>query len=193
MQCLLQKLLQHHRDFQQGTHLSNTTISVRDKIQQMEVEDLCRVHEIDLKVLDFVVDELTNVGPVAGLLAAHRVDPTAHWLVTGCDYPLLETATLEQLRLSHDPGTFISCFQNEEEFYEPLLAIWSSKALQRLDDIAKSAKHSNRKLGPSSAIRAFRTEETVVCLKPLKKSWIRNVNTPADWMEVKAILERPCS
>lgn len=38
--------------------------------------------------------ELGDIGPASGLMAAYSTDPTATWLVVACDFPLLSPKTL---------------------------------------------------------------------------------------------------
>lgn len=193
-QSLLQKLLRHHEQFQSevlGYETSQVTISVRNLAQKSEVENLCAAGGVLLSDLDIVVDKLQDCGPLAGLVAAFNADPSAHWLVTGCDYPLLETETLHQLWSAHTSDTWTTCFRNDFGFFEPLLAIWSPKALRELQSMARLHMEAGRKFGPSSAIRAFERNQgdedvnpKVNSIQPEKSQWIKNVNTPAEWQEV---------
>lgn len=78
-------------------------------------------------------DEDADIGPAAGLLSAHRQDPSAVWLVVACDYPFLTTAALQSLRQESEFGEApVTCFSNAEGFNEPLLAIWTPDALHYL-------------------------------------------------------------
>jgi len=47
-------------------------------------------------------DRLQNVGPAAGILAAHAHAPQAAWLVVACDMPMLDAATLRFLIAGRD-------------------------------------------------------------------------------------------
>ncbi|KAI9370268.1 MobA-like NTP transferase domain-containing protein [Aspergillus egyptiacus] len=87
--------------------------------------------------------EPQEIGPAAGLLAAHRHDPRASWLVIACDYPFLSVSALSQLQQQRlDP---VTCFQNAEGIYEPLLGVWSPTALALLERNVQ-----NGMLGPKS-------------------------------------------
>lgn len=197
-QSLFEKLLHHHEQFQRQTlkvEKPRVTISVRDQAQKLQIEHLRTSIDGCESDLRFAVDASPNAGPVAGLLAAHDLDPSAQWLVTGCDYPLLETMALQQLWSMHTIDSWVTFFQNDEGFYEPLLAIWSSKALQELKRMAYKAMQNARKIGPSSVIRALQNDnaepnqkQKLICVKPENACWIRNVNTPVEWQEVLPIL-----
>lgn len=193
-QSLLQKLLHHHDQLQReilGYAKVQITLSVRNPAQEFEVQQLCEAYGASFSDVDIVVDEMSDAGPSAGLLAAFSLDSTAHWLVTGCDYPLLETVTLQQLWANHGNDTWTTCFLNDDGFNEPLLAIWSPKALQELQIMAHKQRETGRRIGPSSAIRVFQKGQTdgdqspkVVCIRPENDLWIKNVNTPTDWQEI---------
>ena len=53
-------------------------------------------------VYPVIADRLQNVGPAAGILAAHELFPAAAWLVLACDMPLLDERTLTQLMAARD-------------------------------------------------------------------------------------------
>ncbi|KAI1614659.1 MobA-like NTP transferase domain-containing protein [Exophiala viscosa] len=189
---ILQTLLLHleaaHTNRKPRT--SAIMISVRNEAQKKEIEDALKPHLDDHPVqVEFVLDMQADCGPVMGLVAAHKVDEQAHWMVTGCDYPLLETASLLQLSAEHSSAqNAITCFRNHDGWTEPLLAIWSPYALERLLRMSSSNPH----IGPSRVIRAFVDEERgltgqpafsngVGMVSPQDELWIKSVDTPAEW------------
>jgi molybdopterin-guanine dinucleotide biosynthesis protein A len=115
-------------------------------------------------------EDMTDIGPAAGLLAAHRADPAATWLVAACDYPLLTAAALRQLR--DEASGEVTCFQNGDGFYEPLLGIWAPGALRELQrNVQKGI------LGPRHVVK----QHQVRPIRPRDESWLFNVNTPEEW------------
>jgi len=77
-----------------------------------------------------IVDELNNVGPAAGLLAAHLSYPDAAWLVIACDMPLLDDTSLQCLRDGRDgqsPATALTAVADGPA--EPLCAIYEPGTL----------------------------------------------------------------
>lgn len=112
----------------------------------------------------------TDIGPAAGLLAAHRQDPTATWLVSACDYPLLTPAALWQLR--HEASGELTCFQNSDGFYEPLLGIWTPGALQ---DLYRNVQKGI--LGPRAVVEQLQVRP----IRPHDDRWLFNANTPEEW------------
>jgi molybdopterin-guanine dinucleotide biosynthesis protein A len=90
-----------------------------------------------------------RIGPAAGLLAAYKNDPHAHWLVIACDYPLLTSDALQQLYDAYEEP--VTCFVNSQEWCEPLLGIWvltryrSSRAMLEEDARAQAWWSKNYK------------------------------------------------
>lgn len=93
---------------------------------------------------------VVDIDPAAGLLAAYHTDPSAAWLVVACDLPLLISLAILQLREAFESkkdeeGQVATCFRNEKGFCEPLLAIWTPEALEKLEEnVTKKGK-----FGPS--------------------------------------------
>ena len=201
-QPLLVSLLLHHHKFQ--LTLENTTsticISTRDDHQKAEVQQLLDLHVLPKGMeLHFVQDELIDSGPAAGLLAAYVYDSTVSWLVSGCDYPCLSVAAFRQLYVSHEVhAATVTCFVNSKGFAEPLLAIWTSDALEFLGDMVSAARREGRNLGPTQVIRVLQQRPLITghvlpghrtnvnLLKPLDASCLTNVNTPAEWQKFSA-------
>jgi molybdopterin-guanine dinucleotide biosynthesis protein A len=115
-----------------------------------------------------------DIGPAAGLLAAHSHDPAATWLVVACDFPLLQAETMRQLLEQYkEPST---CFQNEEGFIEPLLGIWSPRALKELQENVNKGR-----FGPSYTLKKVGAK----LLVPNHQDWLVNVNTKQEWEAVQ--------
>ena len=135
-------------------------------------------------ISEFIFDSEANTtsasaGPVAGLLAAHRTDPEATWLVAACDYPLLTDHALRYLCNSYRPP--VTCFKNREGYHVPVVAIWSPIALKEL---AEEAAVGNRSL---AAVIKKINGTAVECL-PSCEDWLSDVNTKEDWEEITNVL-----
>jgi len=77
-----------------------------------------------------IEDRFNDVGPAAGLLAAHASDPDAAWLVIACDMPLLDEASLVCLRDARDErsdATALTAAAGGQA--EPLCAIYEPGTL----------------------------------------------------------------
>jgi len=77
-----------------------------------------------------IEDRFSDVGPAAGLLAAHARYPDAAWLVIACDMPLLDEASLIYLRDGRDGHSDATALAAETGGRaEPLCAIYEPGTL----------------------------------------------------------------
>ncbi|MCJ1247946.1 hypothetical protein MMC30_005161 [Trapelia coarctata] len=151
------------------------SISVRDRSQEL---DLSLLSSITDKAFQYLYDSETNdsaddipdIGPAAGLLAAYREDPQAYWLVSACDYPLLQPTAIWQLVSEFEEP--VTCFKNTEGYCEPLLAIWGPTALEKLKQKVQIGK-----TGPSSVVREMGGK----MLKPAVERWLTGTNTMEEY------------
>ncbi|KAF4423694.1 bifunctional molybdenum cofactor biosynthesis [Fusarium acutatum] len=121
-------------------------------------------------------------GPAAGLLAAYDSDPEATWLVVACDYPSITADALQELRTRYKSP--VTCFQNQEGFYEPLLGIWSPEATNHLKENCKAGK-----LSPSKAVREL---EGYTYLPEDSEGLLRNVNIRSEWEDaLRSLRDEP--
>lgn len=72
-----------------------------------------------------VFDSAVEIGPAAGLLAAHALSPDAAFLVVECDYPLLAAEAVGQLIAAHVDASAprlspVTGFVNSDGFGERL-------------------------------------------------------------------------
>lgn len=64
------------------------------------------------------------------LLCAFQQDPTAHWLVMPCDYPLMGVREIQNLLVHYQEP--VTCFENGRGELEPLAGVWGPAALAYL-------------------------------------------------------------
>jgi len=88
-----------------------------------------------------------DIGPAVALLTAFDSDPLAHWLVCACDFPFICAAAFAQLVQNFAEP--LTCFKHPDGNPEPLLAIWSPTALQRLKENVLQRKRT----GPCFTLR----------------------------------------
>lgn len=124
--------------------------------------------------------ENRDIGPAAGLLSAHRQDPSATWLVTACDYPFLTATALQSLRHG-STGAVVTCFMNADGFFEPLLGIWTPDALQALQRNVDQGL-----LGPSAVVKKLGGRT----IRPADEQWLFNTNDWTEWKEAVEIKRR---
>ena len=138
-------------------------ISVRDEQQAADFANAQNVH--------FLFDGVrSDIGPAAGLLAAHGFDSQAHWLVIGCDYPLATANALRQLIDEH--AGLLTCFDGTNGFCEPLFAIWSPHALEKLRDNVL-----NDMTGPMRVLKELNAK----IIHPQNPQWVLGANTEDEW------------
>lgn len=161
-------------------HVSVADRSSLDDILRNGIIDLPPEGEPGLNTikLELLFDHAEDIGPAAGLLAAHHQIPTATWLIVACDYPLLDAEAVHQLIASYTaPAT---CFENFEGFSEPLLGIWSPQAMHTLDENVKSGRS-----GPAYTLKMLSSKLIV----PYNQEWLTNVNNKHEWESVKAQMQ----
>lgn len=117
-----------------------------------------------------VLYDHADVGPAGGLLAAHRDDPNASWLVVACDYPFFSVSAARQLQA--ETAGAVTCFENSHGIYEPLLGIWTASALTLLEQNVQ-----NGILGPKSVVLGTKGRT----VRPRDENWLFNMNTPAEY------------
>ncbi|KAL4987448.1 MobA-like NTP transferase domain-containing protein [Aspergillus falconensis] len=127
-------------------------------------------------------EEAQGKGPAGGLLVAHAYDRSATWLVVACDYPFFSVSAARQLcQEMADP---VTCFENSDGIYEPLLGIWTPSALSLLEENVM-----NGILGPKSIV----TNSKGKALRPQNENWLFNMNTPAEYAQAKTMSEEIAS
>ena len=73
------------------------------------------------------------IGPVAGLLAAHRWAPRAAWVLAACDHPWLNTTDIRWLLDQRRPGTWAILSQQPDRHPCPTLALYEPQSLNVLE------------------------------------------------------------
>ena len=69
-----------------GSVVSEVFVSIR---REQADDSLRNKHKL-------LIDDQQDLGPMAGLLAAHRHSPTHAWLALACDMPLMDESTLRE-------------------------------------------------------------------------------------------------
>jgi molybdopterin-guanine dinucleotide biosynthesis protein A len=124
----------------------------------------------DFPASNYIYDELENIGPAAALIAAHKSDPDAHWLVLAVDFPFVERQAVEDLLQEYAEP--VTAYENVDGFLEPLWAVWGPGALEILRVNVESGK-----TGPNWTARAVGCRT----LSPREVKWVFSANTPEEW------------
>jgi molybdopterin-guanine dinucleotide biosynthesis protein A len=131
--------------------------------------------EATRKALPQIVDLQTDLGPLAGIVAAQTRHPHVAWLVMACDLPFIELATLEYLIAHRDAKRLATAFRSTyDELPEPLCAIWEPSSVAAVANWIAIGKNCPRKLLINSDI--------ALLLQPDSKT-LDNVNTPDEHLQ----------
>ncbi|BCX49563.1 molybdopterin converting factor subunit MoaD [Haloferula helveola] len=137
---------------------------------------------VQLPGIDSIPDALPENGPLGAMLTfGSLVEHTGTVLIIGCDLFLLDRPTLEALIGGHRQDAYATCFSNRIDGRpEPLCAIYSEAALDRLDNVVlerdgKCARHFIESLNPT-------------LLQPPNPVALDNANSPHDLDEAFAKL-----
>ena len=125
-----------------------------------------------------------SAGPAAGLLAAFHFQPETTWLVIACDYPFLTPTALQ--RLGREYQAPVTCFQNRDGFCEPLVGIWSPRALGALAErVGRGAR-----VGPCRVVRDLGGRQIQVGHSDGGREVLAGVNTKEEWEGALKLLMR---
>lgn len=120
-----------------------------------------------------IVDEQPDLGPAGGILAAHASSPDAAWLVTACDMPLLDAASIRVLLESRRAEKAGTCYRSPlDGAPEPLCAIWEPATLERFRQRVES--------GGSLSPRDMLADTDIELIDATDARVLANVNTPDD-------------
>lgn len=120
-----------------------------------------------------IADEKGNIGPAAGLLAAHRAVPGGAWLVLACDMPLVHQGLLQFLLARRDPARGATAFRCAADSRpEPLCAIYEPATLARFRVQVEA--------GGDSSLRRWLADAGSLLLDLPESGVLESVNTPQD-------------
>jgi molybdopterin-guanine dinucleotide biosynthesis protein A len=120
-----------------------------------------------------ILDTLSDIGPLAGLLAAQATHPQAAWLVLACDLPLLDERTLTHLLRSRDRRRTATAYRSSHDgLPEPLCAIYEP---------ASAAQLAAHLAAGFSCPRQFLKQADTLLIDEPDPHALDNINTPADY------------
>lgn len=113
-------------------------------------------------------------GPLTGILAAMRWQPTVSWLLLACDMPDITAEALDWLLVQRRPGCWGTVPRLDEDGYvEPLLAHYDYRCGPLFERLLHSGSLRIGRIAGQHGI------ETPVIPLALRASW-HNINTPED-------------
>ena len=127
-----------------------------------------------------IVDTESNLGPIAGIMAAQAKHPNVAWLVLACDLPFLDEGTLATLIAARDPRRLATAFRSSHDVLpEPLCAIYEPASREAILAHIASGKNCPRK---------FLINSDVKLLDEPNPHALDNVNTPDEYGSAVAAL-----
>jgi molybdopterin-guanine dinucleotide biosynthesis protein MobB len=135
-----------------------------------------------LQGLQQLPDAPELVGPIAGLLTAHRWAPRTTWILAACDQPLLSAADIQWLIDQRRPGTWAILPRQSDDHPCPTLALYEPQALTVLERSilvhgAGSARIAELFDHPRTRVARYFTRGLI------------NVNTPEELMAQEKLAE----
>lgn len=128
-----------------------------------------------------IVDQLSDLGPAAALLAAYEKYPRENWFIVACDFPLATAESFlnlaEHFSVAGNENEVV-CYTHADGTPEPLFSVWRPQALQRLKESV-----SNQMTGPLYTLK----KSEPLLITPHRSEWLTNTNTPDEWDAVKKI------
>jgi molybdopterin-guanine dinucleotide biosynthesis protein A len=117
-------------------------------------------------------------GPMAGILAGLRWDPSAAWIVVSCDLPRLGRAAIDWLVSHRRPGTWAVLPTADGHNMEPLCAVYEPQALHLVERLLGEGKWGPRRLADHPAVATPRIPAD------LANQW-QGVNTPEELEQLR--------
>jgi molybdopterin-guanine dinucleotide biosynthesis protein A len=147
--------------------LSTVVSEVRIAVRADQMSDSLRRRFTPL------ADIAEDIGPAAGILAAHRWCPDAAWLVLACDMPRV-TPDMLALLVSHRDATGpATAFRTPADgMPEPLCAIYEPATLARFRRQVET--------GGNPSPRSWLVAEQAVLLDAPGADALKSINTPDD-------------
>ena len=127
-----------------------------------------------------IVDQVADLGPIAGIAAAQASFPEAAWLVVACDLPFLGDAAIARLVAARGAHGIVAYRSEHDGLPEPLCAIYEPATRAGiLDAIARDRR----------CPRKFVIASGVPLLEQADPAALDNVNTPQEFASAVARLD----
>lgn len=136
---------------------------------------------------NFMADSVSfgGHGPISPLLTAFEKFLGAHFLVIGCDYPMLQNDDIDAL-VNNRENNFdaVALFDAEENIFDPLLAIYENSFKEKLFENYREQQYSLQKI-----LKAVKTKKVILPHK------IKSIDTKEEMAEIRRFIscrpERP--
>lgn len=124
-------------------------------------------------------------GPLAGILAAVRWNPSATWTFVACDMPALDAGFIDWLREQRRPGAW--CVLPElpdNDRIEPLAAVYEPQIFPFLEHLGRNSTYT---------LQSLQNHGKAVVMRPPPRltPCLLNANTPEDWQTITGSIPSP--
>lgn len=155
--------------------LSSLQIPVKLSINEGQFPAYAKVFNKGLLIVDN--NSLEIKGPLLGVLSAHIKNSKEDLFILGCDLLLMKPSLLEELSLLHKKNTKSEAFiYSIEDNLEPLCAIYTSTALQKIIDL--NSRNSLAKYSMKFVLSQLNVYQ--ITINNSDKQCFKNFNTVAD-------------
>lgn len=134
--------------------------------------------DIEKIVDDF---EFGDIGPMTGLMSAFKIYPEKSFLFIGCDYPFINEQDIQSLCNAGNESKVACAIMNDENIYEPLLAMYRPATFELLKQNHRNNKYS---------LHFFLEEVEAVKVIPSSKISYLSVDTIEQYVEAKRMIEK---
>lgn len=122
-----------------------------------------------------------GMGPLGGLLAAHRSNPDASWVMLACDLPAVLPEDIQTLIQNSDSAEAVAFTNPIDGVAEATATLYHPAALRKLEAYIKNG---------SNCARHFLEKLDLKTLSPSSPHTLQNLNHPADYEEWKLRAEK---
>jgi molybdopterin-guanine dinucleotide biosynthesis protein A len=120
-----------------------------------------------------ITDAREGIGPAAGIIAAHRSQPSAAWLVLACDMPRVTAQELTRLVDARNALRAATAFRQAADGRpEPLCAIYEPATLAQFQAQVDA--------GGNPSPRDWLAATDAILLDPVTPDLLTSINTPED-------------
>ena len=127
-----------------------------------------------------IADQVADLGPAGGILAAQASAPGVAWLVLACDLPFLDAHTLDHLIGARQPTRAATAYRSSHDgLPEPLCAIYEPSSHAALAAAVAAGRNCPRK---------FLLSADTALLEPASPQALENINTPEQFTQATAAL-----
>lgn len=137
--------------------------------------------EQEINHQNIISDTFLGLGPIGGICSAFMQHPNNAFFVVATDLPFVNEKLIQLLISKRNPSKIATTFIGKNNpFPEPLITIWEPKAYPIILQFLSMGYSCPRKVLINSDIE----------LVPINEEFLRNINTPEEFEQVKRELKK---